>query len=50
MPQPIAMKKPAMPQLVNTRNAAEILGRSAATETMARRGSRAELDRTARSG
>jgi predicted site-specific integrase-resolvase len=31
MPQPIAMKKPAMPQLVNTRNAAEILGRSAAT-------------------
>jgi hypothetical protein len=25
------MKKPAMPQLVNTRKAAEILGRSAAT-------------------
>ena len=31
MPQPIVMKKPAMPQLVNTRKAAEILGRSAAT-------------------
>ena len=31
MPQPIAMKKPVTPQLVNTRNAAEILGRSAAT-------------------
>jgi len=31
MPQPIMMKKPAMPQLVNTRKAAEILGRSAAT-------------------
>jgi len=31
MPQPIVMKKPAMPQLVNTRRAAEILGRSAAT-------------------
>ena len=26
MPQPIVMKKPAMPQLVNTRKAAEILG------------------------
>ena len=31
MSQPVAMKKPAMPQLVNTRKAAEILGRSAAT-------------------
>ena len=31
MLQPIVMKKPAMPQLVNTRKAAEILGRSAAT-------------------
>ena len=31
MPQPIVMKKSAMPQLVNTRNAGEILGRSAAT-------------------
>ena len=31
MPQPIVMKKPAMPQLVNARKAAEILGRSAAT-------------------
>jgi predicted site-specific integrase-resolvase len=31
MSQPIAMKKPVMPQLVNTRNAAEILGRSVAT-------------------
>jgi hypothetical protein len=31
MPQPIVMKKPVMPQLVNTRKAAEILGRSAAT-------------------
>ena len=31
MSQPIAMKKPVMPQLVNMRNAAEILGRSAAT-------------------
>ena len=31
MSQPVAMKKPAMPQLVNTRKAAEILGRSVAT-------------------
>ena len=31
MSQPVAMKKPAMPQLVNTHKAAEILGRSAAT-------------------
>ena len=31
MHQPVAMKKPAIPQLVNTRKAAEILGRSAAT-------------------
>ncbi len=31
MSQPVAMKKPAMPQLVNTHTAAEILGRSAAT-------------------
>ena len=31
MSQPVAMKKPAMPQLVNTHQAAEILGRSAAT-------------------
>ena len=31
MPEPVAMKKPTMPQLVNTRKAAEILGRSAAT-------------------
>ena len=31
MSQPVTMKKPAMPQLVNTRQAAEILGRSAAT-------------------
>ena len=31
MHEPVAMKKPAMPQLVNTRKAAEILGRSAAT-------------------
>ena len=31
MSQPAVMKKPAMPQLVNTRRAAEILGRSAAT-------------------
>ena len=31
MSQPVAMKKPAMPQLVNTRKAVEILGRSAAT-------------------
>jgi len=31
MLQPIVMKKPAMPQLVNARKAAEILGRSAAT-------------------
>ena len=31
MSQPVAIKKPAMPQLVNTRKAAEILGRSAAT-------------------
>jgi len=31
MSQPAAMKKPAVPQLVNTRKAAEILGRSAAT-------------------
>jgi predicted site-specific integrase-resolvase len=29
--QPAAMKKPVMPQLVNTRRAAEILGRSTAT-------------------
>ena len=31
MSQPVAMKKPALPQLVNTHQAAEILGRSAAT-------------------
>ena len=31
MSQPVAMKKTAMPQLVNTHKAAEILGRSAAT-------------------
>ena len=31
MSQPIAMNKPAMPHLVNTHDAAEILGRSAAT-------------------
>jgi len=31
MSQPVAMKKPAIPQLVNTHQAAEILGRSAAT-------------------
>jgi hypothetical protein len=31
MHQPIVMKKPAMLQLVNTSNAAQILGRSAAT-------------------
>jgi len=31
MPEPVAIKKPRMPQLVNTRKAAEILGRSAAT-------------------
>jgi len=31
MSQPVAMKKPAMPQLVNTHKAAEILGRSPAT-------------------
>jgi predicted site-specific integrase-resolvase len=31
MSQPITMKKPAMPHLVNTHEAAEILGRSAAT-------------------
>ena len=31
MSQPVAMKKPAMPQLVNRRKGAEILGRSAAT-------------------
>jgi predicted site-specific integrase-resolvase len=31
MSQPALLKKPAMPQLVNTRRAAEILGRSAAT-------------------
>ena len=31
MSQPIATKKPPMPQLVNSRKAAEILGRSAAT-------------------
>jgi predicted site-specific integrase-resolvase len=31
MSQPAVMKKTAMPQLVNTRQAAEILGRSAAT-------------------
>jgi len=31
MSQPMAMKKPAMPQLVNAHKAAEILGRSAAT-------------------
>ncbi len=31
MSQPAAMKKPPVPQLVNTRKAAEILGRSAAT-------------------
>jgi hypothetical protein len=31
MSQPVARKKPALPQLVNTRKAAEILGRSAAT-------------------
>ncbi len=31
MSQQVAMKKPAMPQLVNTRKAAEILGRSTAT-------------------
>jgi predicted site-specific integrase-resolvase len=31
MPQPIVIKKPATPQLLNTRKAAEILGRSAAT-------------------
>ncbi|HSK46249.1 MAG TPA: DNA-binding protein [Candidatus Binatia bacterium] len=29
--QPAGMKKPTLPQLVNTRQAAEILGRSAAT-------------------
>jgi predicted site-specific integrase-resolvase len=29
--QPITMKRPAVPQLVNTHRAAEILGRSAAT-------------------
>jgi hypothetical protein len=31
MSQPVAMKKPTIPQLVNTHQAAEILGRSAAT-------------------
>ncbi len=31
MSQPITVKKPAMPHLVNTHEAAEILGRSAAT-------------------
>jgi predicted site-specific integrase-resolvase len=31
MSQSVAIKKPAMPQLVNTRRAAEILGRSTAT-------------------
>jgi predicted site-specific integrase-resolvase len=31
MSQPVAIKKPAMPQLVNTSQAAEILGRSTAT-------------------
>ena len=31
MSQPIPIKKPAMPQLVDTRRAAEILGRSAST-------------------
>ena len=31
MSQPAVMKKPVMPELVNTRKAAEILGRSAAT-------------------
>ena len=31
MSQPVAMKKPVMPQLINKRKAAEILGRSAAT-------------------
>ena len=31
MSQQVAMKKTAMPQLVNTRKAAEILGRSTAT-------------------
>jgi predicted site-specific integrase-resolvase len=52
MPQPIVMKKPVMPQLVNTRKAAEILGRSAATlkRWRAEGVARAELDRTARSG
>jgi predicted site-specific integrase-resolvase len=29
--QPAGMKKPVMPQLVNTRRAAELLGRSTAT-------------------
>ncbi len=31
MSQPAVMKKPAMPELVTTRRAAEMLGRSAAT-------------------
>ena len=31
MSQSVAIKNPAMPQLVNTRRAAEILGRSTAT-------------------
>jgi hypothetical protein len=31
MSQPITVQKPAMPHLVNTHDAAEILGRSAAT-------------------
>jgi predicted site-specific integrase-resolvase len=31
MSQPVTMKEPAMPLLVNTRQAAQILGRSAAT-------------------
>lgn len=31
MPQPIAFKKPSLPRLVNTQQAAELLGRSTAT-------------------
>lgn len=31
MPQPVLLRKPTPPQLVNTRQAAQILGRSVAT-------------------
>jgi hypothetical protein len=50
MSQPITMKRPAMPHLVNTHKAAEILGRSAATLKRWRaEGVGGKLDTTARS-